>query len=481
MTNYWIIGTGRERERDLLWEDFLSKSRIRINFDIEDDLSSFVTQGERALKGYINSERPDKPRAPDQCWGFAAEMAVGDKVIARKGIHKIVGFGEVISPYSFDQNLGHHMHVRDVNWEWVGEINWEGPRLQRDAVVKLQEHHRPYTLLVELARSSSKSPDSRNTSQPQELRQFWWVNQNQTYKHEIRGGYLWSPKTNVNGDRNQFYDNMAEVMPGDVVFSFCDAQIKAIGVATGTAETVSKPTEFGERGSYWRDEGWFIPVEFKELENSLRPKEHISVLRPTLPPKYSPLQDNGNGNQNVYLASVPKDMAAVLIELLAGQVEAVTKNFSTARNDAANEEVERNIKDRNDIDETEKIQLIKARRGQGLFRSRVELIETACRLTGVRSKEHLRASHIKPWRASENHEKLDGNNGLLLAPHVDHLFDRGFISFDDDGSLLLATKLDPDIIRRWGLSNAMEGQNFNPEQRNYLAYHRDHIFGGQGP
>ena len=48
---------------------------------------------------------------------------------------------------------------------------------------------------------------------------YWWVNQNQTYRHEIQGGYLWSPKRNANGARNPFYESMREVAPGDLIFS----------------------------------------------------------------------------------------------------------------------------------------------------------------------------------------------------------------------------------------------------------------------
>ncbi|MEO8526672.1 MAG: HNH endonuclease signature motif containing protein, partial [Caldimonas sp.] len=59
---------------------------------------------------------------------------------------------------------------------------------------------------------------------------------------------------------------------------------------------------------------------------------------------------------------------------------------------------------------------------QGRFRSRVELTEPACRLTGVKDRRMLRASHIKPWAKSSNLEKLDGQNGLMHAPYVDHLF-----------------------------------------------------------
>src|ERR1017187_374328 len=60
---------------------------------------------------------------------------------------------------------------------------------------------------------------------------YWWVNQNQTYRQEIKGGYLWSPKRNANGARNPFYETMREVSPGDLVFSFVDTVIAAIGVA----------------------------------------------------------------------------------------------------------------------------------------------------------------------------------------------------------------------------------------------------------
>ena len=59
---------------------------------------------------------------------------------------------------------------------------------------------------------------------------YWWVNQNQTYRAEVSGGYLWSPKRNKNGARSQFYENMREVAPGDLVFSFRDTKIKAVGV-----------------------------------------------------------------------------------------------------------------------------------------------------------------------------------------------------------------------------------------------------------
>ena len=144
---------------------------------------------------------------------------------------------------------------------------------------------------------------------------YWWVNQNQTYRAEVRGGFMWSPKRNANGARNQFYENMRSVAPGDVIFSFCDTRIKAIGVVIGCAETGPKP-DFGLVGMNWSEEGWFVPVDYCGLEQQIRPKDHIEILRPFLPSKYSPLQMSGDGLQSVYLAELPEGLAQALIGLI---------------------------------------------------------------------------------------------------------------------------------------------------------------------
>src|ERR1035437_5945121 len=85
---------------------------------------------------------------------------------------------------------------------------------------------------------------------------YWWVNQNQTFRQETAGGYLWSPKRNANGARNPFYETMREVSPGDMVFSFVDTVIAAIGVAQSYCWESPKPAEFGTTGQYWEKVGW---------------------------------------------------------------------------------------------------------------------------------------------------------------------------------------------------------------------------------
>ncbi|MGE3595805.1 MAG: HNH endonuclease [Dehalococcoidia bacterium] len=145
------------------------------------------------------------------------------------------------------------------------------------------------------------------------------------------------------------------------------------------------------------------------------------------------------------------------------------------------ERAEATVWQRTDIGPTQKETLVLARRGQGVYRKNLEQIETACRLTGCRDPRHLRASHIKPWKDSSDAEKLDGNNGLLLAPHVDHLFDGGWITFEDDGTMKVSRSLGPALLRQWGLPESAKAGGFNEEQKRYLKYHREQVFGKRGP
>lgn len=307
---------------------------------------------------------------------------------------------------------------------------------------------------------------------------YWWVNQNQTFKHEVKGGFLWSPKRNNGGGRNQFYDNMKEVRAGDMVLSFCNTFIKAIGTAQGSAESSTKP-EFGTAGSQWSNEGWYVPIEFKLAPNPVRPKDIIADLLPHLSRKYAPLQLNGNGNQGVYLTEVSGAFAEVILDAMGlpvtGNLLVDPLELIPSIHD---EDAQIEVQGRTDIGSTHKEQLIRARRGQGVFRANVRLNEKLCRLTGVTDPRFLVASHIKPWRDCNDEEKLDGCNGLLLSPHVDRLFDRGLITFDDDGFILRSTKLPDEIWTAWGLGEINNVGAFSTRQAAYLAHHRTMLFTG---
>lgn len=132
-----------------------------------------------------------------------------------------------------------------------------------------------------------------------------------------------------------------------------------------------------------------------------------------------------------------------------------------------------------ELSATASTQLTEVRSKQSLFKRRLLTVEKQCRLTGLADLRFLRASHIKPWaKCISGDERIDGNNGLLLSPQADLLFDRGWITFEDKGSLVRSENLPDDVIKRLGL-NLRQGRNcgaFFESQRNYLEFHRNQVF-----
>jgi hypothetical protein len=318
---------------------------------------------------------------------------------------------------------------------------------------------------------------------------YWWVNQNQTFDHEFRGGYLWSPKRKSNQARNPFYEFMREVAPGDVIFSFQGTYIRALGVAQSHCYEAPKPTEFGAAGTNWSDIGWKVEVQYFQLQNQIRPADDIAILQPLLPPLYSPLQQTGRGNQSVYLTHVPENLATALVgligfearELVRGNYVSNQAGLEFAVSDILRWEdyVADTIASDTAIPETEREALVMARRGQGKFKKNVRLHESRCRVTGVDRIEHLIASHCKPWRdCGSNQERLDGENGLLLTPSIDHLFDRGFITFENSGRLLVSSVAHKESLRRMGVpvDEVRNVGNFSEGQKKYLEFHRENLF-----
>lgn len=122
--------------------------------------------------------------------------------------------------------------------------------------------------------------------------------------------------------------------------------------------------------------------------------------------------------------------------------------------------------------------VVQVRTKQRLFRERLISVERGCRLTGIEDLRFLRANHIKPWAISEDSERVDGQNGLLLAPNADLLFDRGWISFEDCGKLMISSKLPPEVGTALGLNlRRVRGYGaFEDGQRGYLAFHRERVF-----
>jgi hypothetical protein len=100
-----------------------------------------------------------------------------------------------------------------------------------------------------------------------------------------------------------------------------------------------------------------------------------------------------------------------------------------------------------------------------------------CRITKVNNPVHLVASHLKPWRDSTNEERLDGENGLLLTPSIDHLLDRGFIGFEDSGRLIASPVAHRPSLQRMGVETEriVNVGTFSEGQRKFLDFHRNSV------
>lgn len=311
---------------------------------------------------------------------------------------------------------------------------------------------------------------------------YWWVNHKKTSQHELKGGYLWSPVCEANGAKSRFYDNMRIASPGDAIISFAHAQIKNIGIVVDFAVSAPKPLIFDSAGESWSNDGWILPVSWGELATPVIPKARLAEFSRFLPAKYSPINPvTGNGNQKAYLAEIGQKVFEVLmgfggesVESLLGDIGA--PSFILGELDKAAEQA---VREDMSLSLTTRQQVVAARRGQGSFKRQIYSFESACRLTKLNTPSLLIASHIKPWRLCNTAaERLDGANGLLLAPHVDFLFDRGFISFLDSGAVVFSPRLAVADLKRLGLFKSVGYMSgvFHPRQAEYLAFHRTRVF-----
>ncbi|TYC54213.1 HNH endonuclease [Zoogloea oleivorans] len=167
-------------------------------------------------------------------------------------------------------------------------------------------------------------------------------------------------------------------------------------------------------------------------------------------------QERNERGNNMYNAALTK-FAEYLSEGFKSDIESdIDEIFSTK-----------------DIGETEKSNLVKSRIGQGTFRQKLVAYWSGCSVTGFKDTNLLVASHIKPWSASNNAERLDPFNGLLLIPNLDKVFDAGFITFSASGKILISPMLtEPEKL---GISVQLHVPLAKQHQV-YMEFHRTEVF-----
>jgi hypothetical protein len=182
-------------------------------------------------------------------------------------------------------------------------------------------------------------------------------------------------------------------------------------------------------------------------------------------------------NYSIYVGLIV-ELKAMLTESLAGEVTLLDAH-SFAWMLAAQMERDKKLADVQaylSLSSTEREAIVKARVGQGRFRESLIDYWTACAVTGCAEAALLRASHIKPWAKAALEERLSLYNGLLLSPALDACFDSGYISFDDEGRIMVSKRLTADDASTLGIHSDMCIKKVEPEHKRYLAFHREHVF-----
>ena len=122
---------------------------------------------------------------------------------------------------------------------------------------------------------------------------------------------------------------------------------------------------------------------------------------------------------------------------------------------------------------TEREAIVKARVGQGKFRDKLVDYWRGCSVSTFSHFDLPIASHIMPWRDADNQQRLDVFNGLLLLPNYDKLFDKGYISFDDNGRIIYSRYIDDTDRRLLKMDSTLHLIKIEDAHKSYLKYHRD--------
>ena len=286
---------------------------------------------------------------------------------------------------------------------------------------------------------------------------YWIVYQGDSWKRARRGGYIWAPKVAKNGRTPAHWATMKRVLPGDLIFSGVDNALRAVAEVTLPAYTSERPDPLDDQ--LWSGDGWRLDVAYIDLPQPMFYRDWVPQVLSEMPALHSPFHSGGKPNQG-YLYELPISVGEYVIDLARKQgIDLATQAYEVAPVGPGTE--------------TTRQQLTAARIGQGKFRK--DLLERwggNCAILGVSRPELLRASHIKPWTSSNNAERLDPANGLLLSAMYDAAFDALLLSFSDDGRLILASDFPVSEAEAAGINPAAKIEISETKTAGYLAEHR---------
>jgi hypothetical protein len=294
--------------------------------------------------------------------------------------------------------------------------------------------------------------------------EFYWVNIGGTHKAVMSQHFLWAPTSSISKTGNEVtrihWDNVADVRQGDIIFCCYDQRISFLARAQTDAHQQTRP--FDPSFKDWDKVGNRVDIEIIEIERKITRDEIATDFIAKFDNRTSPSLFSNRGTLNqIYMSHIPADAGMFLLE---------ATNQTTLLDEAL---IEAGNVSPKKISSTTREALIQARRGQGKFRyDLINRWEGRCALTGLQNINLMVASHIHAWALCNNEERLDVNNGLLLAPHIDRLFDQGLITFSDLGQLQISPTLSTEDRYVLGLDRYTQLRSLRAGNLAYLAEHR---------
>ena len=289
----------------------------------------------------------------------------------------------------------------------------------------------------------------------------WWVFQDQSYERSREGGYIWAPLRDKAGRKKSHWESLSNVQPGDLIFS-CNKR-RIVATSTAKSQAYESPQPHPDDAKDWIGNGRRVDVTYCDLPVPIK-VDDLTELFPLLQQPGGPLQIDGRGKLG-YLFEVAPEAALKILERLDSTVDVdlLISASQASISGPLNTTVKRTVS---------------ARVGQDKFRDNLfARWNGRCALTGVDENSLLIASHIKPWRLSNDFERTDPDNGFLFESRTDKLFDSHLISFTDDGCILISPFLSRKNSEALGLNTAQKLlMPLNRNQLAYLNFHREKLF-----
>ena len=288
---------------------------------------------------------------------------------------------------------------------------------------------------------------------------FFLVFQGDTYEEEKLLSCLWAPKLNKVGNEVHHHKRLLDVNIADQIVHLENKKIRAISKAKSKAYDCECPREFNR--PTWLRDGRKVDLDLTEFDTPIEVDSIFNKIKKDLPEKYSPFNIKEGGNQGYIYEIGAKVFNTIL-----------NTDFEEGENIPSN--TEKNISTPTGPSTLSNVMVNRRSSAwQNIFKKKLfKLWPSECAISKVKNKSLLIGAHIKPWTKSNDIEKVDEYNGLLLAPGPDKLFELGLISFEDNGKIIVSKEISSEDLSKLNINRNFT-IFFKEAHKKYLRYHRD--------